>query len=475
MKTSQHFVIGLLHKFIISVITLIFTLIIAGSSPSKIFALPTCGFSTDPATIMAGAASFTMNFNDIKSQLEILQKEKSNFINGEIFLKFPKKETLLCQDLGDELTSWDGWHQYKLVQKGNLDQLIQKNHISVPYSWEPTRPCNNERFNSGDHIVQIVYRENDSDSLLCQATYTITEEQPDAKIIIKSDNGKRDIDSTWTITISDIKIPKTWGTTQVVTVSLSESNGTNEKIISVPDATVKTISGNWKNNTSSGLPIFGIDPNSTDSTTIQLNPLNKGSYTISLKRIPTSSEIKSQSFEVITQQDSVYVPPQCKTTCIKIDPVLGPTYNCTDTKNLCDYCPSCPNAGIIPPEEIKEIANLEPLCVRIGNGQEVEGSDCMTCVNKAGVWTALGCLSTDWSDLINNYVFKIGIGLAGVTSFLFFLYGCFLILTSSGNPEQLTQAKEIIMSALSGLILIIFSVFLLRIIGVNILGLPGFT
>jgi hypothetical protein len=46
-------------------------------------------------------------------------------------------------------------------------------------------------------------------------------------------------------------------------------------------------------------------------------------------------------------------------------------------------------------------------------------------------------------------------------------------MTSAGNPERLTASRELITSAVIGLMLILFAVFLLKLIGVNILGIPG--
>jgi hypothetical protein len=85
----------------------------------------------------------------------------------------------------------------------------------------------------------------------------------------------------------------------------------------------------------------------------------------------------------------------------------------------------------------------------------------------------LGCIPTEPTALIAK-VITFGIGMAGGIAFLLILFGGFQILTSAGNPEQLNAGRELITSAISGLLLIIFSVFVLRIIGVDILGLPGF-
>ncbi|MBI2405272.1 hypothetical protein HYV22_03790 [Candidatus Gottesmanbacteria bacterium] len=93
---------------------------------------------------------------------------------------------------------------------------------------------------------------------------------------------------------------------------------------------------------------------------------------------------------------------------------------------------------------------------------------------KTQVKTALGCIPTDPSAFIAE-VLTIGIGIAGGIAFLLILFGGFQILKSTGNPEQLNAGKELVSSAIAGLLLIIFSVFILKVIGVNILGIPGFT
>lgn len=102
-------------------------------------------------------------------------------------------------------------------------------------------------------------------------------------------------------------------------------------------------------------------------------------------------------------------------------------------------------------------------------------SVCKSCFEGGGAWTAIGCLGgNDPSEFISA-ILKIGTGLGGGIAFLLILFSGFQRITSAGNPEKLHEAKELMTAAISGLLLIIFSIFLLRLIGVELFGtLPGF-
>ncbi len=86
------------------------------------------------------------------------------------------------------------------------------------------------------------------------------------------------------------------------------------------------------------------------------------------------------------------------------------------------------------------------------------------------VETALGCIPTEPAELV-KWILGWSIAMGGGIAFLLSLWGGVTIILAGGNPEKINEGREIITSAVTGLIFILFSVFLLRFIGVDILGI----
>ncbi len=92
-----------------------------------------------------------------------------------------------------------------------------------------------------------------------------------------------------------------------------------------------------------------------------------------------------------------------------------------------------------------------------------------------GINTAIGCLSVlDGQEAFLGAILKWGVGVGGGIAFLLIVYSGFMIMSSAGDPERLKAGQELLTSAISGLILLIFSIFILRFIGIDILGLGAF-
>lgn len=289
-------------------------------------------------------------------------------------------------------------------------------------------------FEGDDHSFHLKFQDASGVlSDLCVGSYKVVPKLS-GSIKITSTNNKQDVDSRWVVEISNVVIYKE----------------------NTPPSYVTYLDNNYLNNNYTGnylydpgdLGAVGNDPFTKPVVKFTLDALPKGTYTVSIRLVTDSSVvIASSSFTVLGRGTPT------PTVTIPVTP--SPTYN-----------PALPSWTPIPP-----VPSLSPLCDQIDIRYR---EPCWNCINTGGIWTAIGCLPTNLEVILKDYVFVYGTGITGGIAFLYFIYGVFLILTSGGNPEKIAEGKEIIISALSGLFLIIFSVFLLRVIGYDILKIPGF-
>jgi hypothetical protein len=96
------------------------------------------------------------------------------------------------------------------------------------------------------------------------------------------------------------------------------------------------------------------------------------------------------------------------------------------------------------------------------------------CKDNNKIPTAIGCIDYTNTSGLTKSLLTFALGVGGGIAFLLMIIGSFMIMTSSGNPERQQAGKEMITSAIMGLLLILLSVFILQLIGVKILAIPGF-
>jgi hypothetical protein len=125
----------------------------------------------------------------------------------------------------------------------------------------------------------------------------------------------------------------------------------------------------------------------------------------------------------------------------------------------CDLCGWC-YKGINPSPPTWQACHA---CIYDATGNETQGS----------YYTVLGCLSTKPGGFVKSML-SVLFSIAGGIAFLSVLYGSATILTSQGDPGRLQDGKDMVTSSIIGILLIVFSVFLLRIVGYDILRIPGF-
>ncbi len=146
-----------------------------------------------------------------------------------------------------------------------------------------------------------------------------------------------------------------------------------------------------------------------------------------------------------------------KATCDQACIAGGTTFQTTTNVLLTQRCKDPKDSSF---DKNKDVACTSSIGQPCGEGNK-------------GMTAAIGCLQTEPGLLVKD-ILRFAIGIVGGLAFLLMLFGVFQMITSAGNPQTLKEGQERFTSAVIGLLLIIFSVLLLQIIGVDILNIPGF-
>lgn len=133
-----------------------------------------------------------------------------------------------------------------------------------------------------------------------------------------------------------------------------------------------------------------------------------------------------------------------------------PTFTVVSASSLVPAIPT-----IIFPSGNPTLSPFPPPCKTISNGK------CQA------VDTALGQINVDPAKFIGR-IFGILLGISGGIALILIIYSGYKLMLAQGNPEAIQGARETLTSAIVGLLFIIFSVVILKVIGVDILHIPGF-
>ncbi len=100
-------------------------------------------------------------------------------------------------------------------------------------------------------------------------------------------------------------------------------------------------------------------------------------------------------------------------------------------------------------------------------------SSVCTVGGQTGIETAIGCIPVSDNNAFLAFILRWAVGIAGGTSFILIIYSGFSIMTAAGDKRKLQAGKELLTAAIAGLLLLIFSVYILDMIGIRILRIPG--
>jgi hypothetical protein len=101
---------------------------------------------------------------------------------------------------------------------------------------------------------------------------------------------------------------------------------------------------------------------------------------------------------------------------------------------------------------------------------ETERLACVKCAQSTGYWSSFGCIPLELGDLISKLILNVGIGFGGFVAVMCVTLNAIRLQLSRGDSNKIQSVRENMTSCILGLILILFSVFILRMVDVTILG-----
>lgn len=97
-------------------------------------------------------------------------------------------------------------------------------------------------------------------------------------------------------------------------------------------------------------------------------------------------------------------------------------------------------------------------------------------------YTMVGCISTNLGSFqqsgaaasVVQTMLTMLFSVAGGVTFLYLIYGAFVLITSQNDPERLNLGRRIMVGSIMGLLISLFAVFIVNFLATNILQLPWF-
>lgn len=89
----------------------------------------------------------------------------------------------------------------------------------------------------------------------------------------------------------------------------------------------------------------------------------------------------------------------------------------------------------------------------------------------SGFFPSDGSGATGFNSFITNLISTV-ITVAGILLLAYFLYGAVVWTTAAGDQKKLDEAKQIMMNAITGMVLVVISYFVVGLVG-GILGIDN--
>lgn len=98
---------------------------------------------------------------------------------------------------------------------------------------------------------------------------------------------------------------------------------------------------------------------------------------------------------------------------------------------------------------------------------------CTTNLGDVGINTAIGCIPVNNTNDLSAFFLQWAMSIGGGLALLIAIYGGVIIKFSAGDPAKKQLGSQITTAAFTGLIMLVFAAYILELLGVQILRLPG--
>lgn|GEM_PF-2299671 len=367
--------------------------------------------------------------------------------------------------LAGQFGQWYGWESYPLIKNGDLYGLDLHRPISnTPSGY--TEPWDIEV--DPNHHGQC-----DESKPLCRRVYVKLDWTKTKSSTVDCDKEMETVKAVFNDSKNQIENGIPWTVSVNLTPNLKAGCNAN--------AIVYTVT---KLNSDINIP-YQLNNYSEDGPlNISYTPKTVGQYSVTLRAVRYSSCGGNTNNPILNCNLDDVTPPLVKNFCVyasggsgsctpEVPPPPSEVAASTVAFDLCRQI-SIPKTG--SNARIERLLKEKTQCCACAGGK-LGGDECEpdnTDPHKAtGIYTAVGCIGTDTNSIVGSFI-KLGLGIAGGVALLMILAGGFMYTTSQGEPKRAGEAKELITSAVMGLLFIIFSVTILQFIGVSILKIPGF-
>ncbi|MDE2026278.1 MAG: DUF308 domain-containing protein [Patescibacteria group bacterium] len=155
----------------------------------------------------------------------------------------------------------------------------------------------------------------------------------------------------------------------------------------------------------------------------------------------------------------------------------GTNFTCGVNGSTNDFTRSCGYGEVCDNSVLSDKTKVWP-CAKPGNASVdpsliPTGSFVNPCPNGLCT-TAFGIINVSSPTDFINKVFQVLLSTSGAIALFLIIGGGYQLAISQGNPEKVKNARERLVSAIIGLLFIIFSVAILQIVGIDVLHIQGF-